>query len=80
MFYYTIKFLRNVLLISRGFIIFYTLIIFARLYIEFSINFFLYLFRGPLVYQFNYCHMLPSPTKSTLLSTLIRNDVFKPQL
>ena len=37
----------------------------------FLINFFLYLFRGPLVYQFSNCQMLPSPIKSTLLSTLL---------
>ena len=35
----------------------------------FLINFPLYLFRGPLVYQVSYCQMLPSPIKSTATTT-----------
>ena len=44
---------------------FFTLVIFVRLYIVLLINFLLYLFRGPLFYQFSYYQILPSPIKST---------------
>ena len=43
----------------------FTSVMFARLYIVYLVNFLLYLFRGPLVSQFSYCQMLPSPIKST---------------
>lgn len=56
--------------ISSSSVIFFTSVIFARLYIVILINFLLYLFRGPLVYQFNYYQMLPSPnTTSTAANT-----------